>query len=399
VNVLAGLLGVNLLVLGTTWALAETTKLSPRLKGPASIELNAKIAPTGPIPAGPAPIIEPGAGYVTVRYAVGQNYDRDDIREVLQFMEQALPAQFGNSSGAYSITLTITDASGKTLVKEPIVSFSWTRERQFLFFDKTISDIQKTSWSGTLVDLMPIKQANQRLKMELQILFQQDRSLDFDLVKKTAKAFSGGALAAMMPLPAAALPIIDSVADLMSALFANSKKKILADEEEIIFRTSNPALRIPVVFKSNEGGQVTVPIVISIEFAQTRLARRLVAGKFEPNAITESMFNATELTIADKTVPLAEIIATTDHRVARNTRTLLDTLLGGGTYGKDPANKKEDDIGRRCGDLYDALHLYLSRFDARAMFWAFLARYGDSMNKPTCLGGRQADLVAVGLTP
>jgi hypothetical protein len=43
------------------------------------------------------------------------------------------------------------------------------------------------------------------------------------------------------------------------------------------------------------------------------------------------------------------------------------------------------------------LSLYLSKYDARVMFWVFLTNYGSRFDKAKCIGSRQAALTEVGL--
>jgi len=91
-------------------------------------------------------------------------------------------------------------------------------------------------------------------------------------------------------------------------------------------------------------------------------------------------------------------MATSEDAKFKRTRSLLDAVLAGSSYGKDPNNKKEEDLAERCGDLYDALNAFLSRYDSRAMFWAFLQRYGDRIDKNVCLSQRRrTELAEVGL--
>lgn len=394
------LVGVILLAAGPALAQTNAAPASKsakfNLQGEARLVFGAKFTDGGAPAAAPGKAVGPGAGYAAVRYVVGEGYDRDDIRQILRYLSQALPAKFGNTSGTYTITITIRNLAGHTLIKEPIISFQWAKERGLFFIDKIVEDVQKTSWSGTLVNQIPIKQSNRRLRMEVEAFYHQDRSLDFEMLKKTAKLFSTGALASVISLPTAALPILDSVADLVNSFYAGSKKQTLIETEEIVLGSTD-SKTADVVFNGEGGGSVTLPITVTLNGTQTRLAAELVGGKFDPAQLSEAVFSTTEIDLADKTVSVIELISTSENKQFRGTRALLDPLLAGGSYGKDPSNKKEEDLGTRCGDLYAAFHAYLSSFDARAMFWAFLRKYGDRMDRAKCLGHRGSELAAVGL--
>jgi hypothetical protein len=294
--------------------------------------------------------------------------------------------------GTYTVTLTLTDIAGTPLVKEPILSFQWTKEKVFLFIEKTVTDAQKTNWSGTLVNQMPITDSNQRLKFSVEVYAQKDRSLDFDLLKKTAKTFSDGALAGFFPLPAAALPILGSVTDLINSLYSNSNKRNLVDQDELPMEATKKPIVAPISFEDFKD----IPVLITIETTQSRFAADFADGKFKSKP-DEAIFSNAGLALGTKPVGIVELISTSTDPKLKSTRALLDAVITGGTYGKDPNNKKEDNVGTLCGNLYDALNLYLSKYDARAMFWVFVTRYGDSLNKAACVGSRRAALSEVGL--
>jgi hypothetical protein len=120
-------------------------------------------------------------------------------------------------------------------------------------------------------------------------------------------------------------------------------------------------------------------------------------GKFVAGALSESSFANTGIVLADKTVNIVELVTSSSDPKFKGTRTVLDALMSGGAYGQDPNNKKETDIGGQCSNLCDALNAYLSIYDARAMVWAFVTRYGDKMKKDECLGHRKSELAVVGL--
>ncbi|MCO5130810.1 MAG: hypothetical protein M9932_09615 [Xanthobacteraceae bacterium] len=336
----------------------------------------------------------PHSGYATVRYSIGTAAQKPRLRDLITTIAHALPEKMGNSEGTYTVTLTITDQAGNLLVKEPILSFQWTRERGFLFVDNVVTDAQKTSWSGTLINQLPITESNQVLKFSIEVFAQKGRSIDFDLLKKTAKTFSDGALAALFPLPAAAMPIISSVTDLISSFYTNATKKVLVDQDDLPLEVTKTPIRAPISFEDFE----KIPVLISVTTMPTRLAGDIFAnGKFGSKP-DESIFNNASMVVGNsKQVSIVELITTSTEAKLKNTRAMLDVVLPGGTYGNDPTNKKEGNIATLCGNLYDALNIYLSKYDARAMFFAFITRYGDNLNRAACIGSRNAPLAEVGL--
>jgi hypothetical protein len=369
--------------------------VAPLLKGKKSLVLNSKFT----TPKSNVKEMTAGEGYASVRFSIGTSTQRDNIRRILQYMAETVPAQFGNSSGTYTVTITLTDLNNKLLVKEPILSFQWLKERQLIIFEKTVSEVQKTSWKGTLIEQMPVTQANQRLKVTVDVSFQKDRSLDFEILKKAAKTFSSGAVATYLPLPAAAVPVIESITGLMNDLYSGSEKRSLVEEDELTLADGNPVMRAGITIKTGET-QWTLPILFSVDTRQSRLVSGgLANSKFDKSKLSESIFTNTQVSVGEgKTVALVELMATSEDAKFKRTRSLLDAVLAGSSYGKDPNNKKEEDLAERCGDLYDALNAFLSRYDSRAMFWAFLQRYGDRIDKNVCLSQRRrTELAEVGL--
>jgi hypothetical protein len=364
------------------------------LKGDISILLNTKFSQqrSAALRTG----IVTGQSYASIRYQIGKSDDRDYIQRVLDYMARTLPATFGNTSGTYTVTLTISDVGGKLLVKEPIVSFTWTKERGLLFFDQAVNEVRKTSWKGTVINQMLVSQATERLRISIDILLQQNRSLDFDLMRKTAKTFSAGAAATYLALPIAALPIIDGVTGLLNDLYSGSLTRSLVDEDELIVEPGDPAKRALITFVDPQGDQYVIPVFITIETQESRLVPAAFAnGRFDKTKISDALFNAAQIPVGEgKGVSLVELISTSSDARFKRTRGMLDALISGGSFGADAGR---EGVAARCGDLYDALNNYLSSYDARAMFWVFLNRYGGQLDKNACLGARQAELSAVGL--
>lgn len=346
----------------------------------------------------PAAAVAPlfaGSGYASIRYSIGTSDQRDAIQDVISEMAKTLPESLGNSSGTYTITITLTDPAGKVVAQEPILSFQWTVQRGLFAIDKAVDNIRKTSWKGTLLDRVLVNGDSRKFRVSVEVYSQKDRSLDFDLLKKTATLFSSGALAALYPLPAAALPVIDGIGDLANSIYANSRKDSLIDTEELSLDGTAKPLN-----QSISVGQYDIPVNISVDVSESRLvAGRLSDGKFKALP-DESIFKNIGIEIAPgKSVGIVELISTSNDGSMKSTRSMLDATMSGVSYGKDPSNQKEaNSVPILCGNLYDALNLYLSKYDARAMFWAFLRRYGDQTNKSACLGSRQSALAEVGLT-
>jgi hypothetical protein len=337
-----------------------------------------------------------GSGYGTVVYSIGSGSQREYVTRVIQYIASTLPEKFGNSSGTYTITVSVKDRNGKQLAREPIVSFSWTKESGFLFIEKTVSEVLKASWKGTLINRMPIRLSNEKLRIEIEMLFQKDRSLDFELVKKAAKTFSDGTLASLAPMPAAAVPAIGAIGDLVKALYDGSEKRTLVEQDEVAFMTEPTVKTSKIKFTDRNGASFDVPVLVTFATDRTRLAP-LQDGKFDPISLSQSIASS-EYEVGDgKSVSILELIATSDNATTKLARPLIESLITGKDYGKDAANNKENDVNFRCSALYESFHLYLSQLDARAMFWAFLQKYGDKINRGQCLGSRASELGTIGL--
>jgi hypothetical protein len=247
---------------------------------------------------------------------------------------------------------------------------------------------------------MLLRPETSRLKVSVEVYSQADRSLDFQLLKKTSATFSSGALASYFPLPAATAPFLDAMTDLINDVYANSKKADLIDGEEIVMARTKAPIKSTINI-SGAQNSYRIPIYLYVDVQDSRIINGdLEGGKFGPDQISTSIFNTLAISMGDgKSVSIVELISSSADNSIKTARPLLDGVIAGGSYGKDPNNKKENDIAARCGSLYDALNLYLSRYDARAMFYAFVTNYGDRIDKETCLGPRKVELESVGLQP
>lgn len=342
-----------------------------------------------------------GEGYATIRYVVGNSRDRDNVRAWIDFLARVIPPKYGNTSGTYTITITVSDQNGQTtLAKEPIISFQWDQQRKLIFLDQTVNDIQKSSWRGTLVRNLPIRGAGDEVRIGLEVYTLQDRSLDFSLVKQVAQTASSGA--SLLPhalLPAAAVPVIDTLGGLLNDFYKQENKKTLVSESsEALTQTKQP-ISYPITFQNPQDGKTyELPVGITIDTRQSRLVDApLVDSKFNASALSLTIFANAAIPLAGKDVSIVELITTSSDPNVKSTRPLLDTLTSGQSYGLDPNNKKEANVGPLCGNLYDALNKYLSPYDARAMFWAFLTKYKGQVQVGDCLGQLKSELELVGL--
>jgi hypothetical protein len=200
-----------------------------------------------------------------------------------------------------------------------------------------------------------------------------------------------------MPLPAAAGPIIDTVGNLLNSFYQNSTKTSLLEEQGHPLQAAK--IPLAVMFDVPNEDPFPLPVNVTIDTRKSRLINGdLPGGRFEKDSLTEAIFANTSILIGDKPVSIVELISSSIEPRFKSTRTLLDSLAAGQDYGLDPNNRKEANGGLLCSNLYDALNSYLSPYDARAMFWAFVTKYQKQMKKDDCLGTRKSELAAVGLS-
>lgn len=351
----------------------------------------------GPIAAavGPIPV---GEGYATISYSIGTPGQRNNLSGWIKYLAQTLPGTIGNSDGTYVITLKLTSGApgpnGAALsVKLPILSIQWTTQRAFLFFDKTINDISNTQWSGTLVDQMLITDANAKLTSSIEMSFHKNRSFDFSFLSQASNTGNAASLMSVLPLPAATVSVVNAVAGLVNNIYSNSTSEDVVDSDGIDVRVPSASVaNIPV---EASGQTVKIPVNITVSTKRSRLVEGgLTNGKFDKSRISQTLFEATQIvTSPGKSVSLAELMATADDARSKKTRAFLDALEKGAPY-------KTEDLSIRCGDFVAALDAYLSRADARAVFWAFLQRYSPQLDIDKCLGTGtlRPELTSMGLT-
>jgi hypothetical protein len=400
------LLGFVLATAAVTHAHSQTENQFAALKGQVQIKAHQKFQSVEPAAGIPAQGLAPRRAYVTMTYAIGDPNDPDRkqfIKDTVDAMGRALPDAFGNSEGAYTITLKIADATGTALVTLPIVSFQWTKQRQFIFFDSTVKSVQDTKWTGLLVNQMLVKAETQQLAMSIEAEFQDTRSLDFSLLKQTAADATSGALAKLLPLPAAAVPFIDAATTFLKGFYDGSQMQSLTDEV-LVTLGKQAQVNASFSFTGRDGGSWDVPIVINIETIESKLTGgNLANGKFADGDVTELSFRQTQAIVGSKAIKIVDLLESADSAEAKSARVMLDALANG-TYGKDPGSQDKQDINQRCGDLYAALAGYLTEADAAGMFWSFLIPNSQKLDRDKCVGSvtpgsRAVELAKYGLKP
>jgi hypothetical protein len=314
-------IGILVVLLLLVFAQGSVANAQHKPRGPGSKEIlfNAKVERDDAEIIAAAPPA-PHNGYATVKYSIGTSQQKSRLRDLITTIATSLPARMGSSEGTYTVTITITDLNGKLLVKEPVLSFQWTVQKGFLFINTMVTDAQKTSWSGTLINDMPITEDNVNLRLSVEVFAQTGRSLDFDLLKKTAKSFSDGALAALFPLPAAAIPIIGSMTDLIASLYNNASKKNLVDQADLTMEETKSPIRAPIRFANYE----PIPVLITVTTKPSRLADDIFAdGKFKSKP-DDVIFNNASLTVGgSKSVGIVELISTSTDPNLKSTRAML----------------------------------------------------------------------------
>ena len=175
----------------------------------------------------------------------------------------------------------------------------------------------------------------------------------------------------------------------MNLFYAGSKKGTLVESEEFSFMEEQETHPAPVKFRDKTGAPWTLPIGITISSNPSRF----MAGAFDPKNISVNITDEKTYTIStakDKATraSLIELLRSSDDY--QDVRTLLDRLASGKPY-------TEPDLSIRCAALYGAFSNFLSRVDARALFWAFVKRNEGLIDPQIALGGgRREELAAVG---
>jgi hypothetical protein len=305
-----------------------------------------------------------------------------------------LPQTIGNTDGTYVVTLHITGENSKVLdIHEPILAIQWTTQRAFLFFDSTVNDVSKTEWNGTLINDMLISDTNSKLKFSVEISLHKNRSLDFSFLSQASQAGKSSSLTSLLPLPAAAAPLISSITTIVNNIYSNSTSDDVVNTEEI--DANSPSTKIAALPIESSGKTTNLPIYLNIDVAKSRLVEGgLTNGKFDQSKILETLFEKASVSVGtDKSVSVAELIATAADEGSKKVRPFLNAIAEGGPYIKD-------DLGPRCADLVAALESYLSKADARAVFWAFMQRYSAQIDRDKCLGhgNLRSELSNLGLT-
>src|SRR6185437_11079937 len=131
----------------------------------------------------------------------------------------------------------------------------------------------------------------------------------------------------------------------------------------------------------SSGKTTNLPIYLSIVVAKSRLVEGgLTNGKFDKNKILQTLFEKASVSVGtDKPISVAELIATAADEGSKRVRPFLNAVAEGSAYTKDG-------LSSRCGDLVAALESYLSKSDARAVFWAFMQRYSAQIDRDKCIG-------------
>ncbi len=196
-----------------------------------------------------------------------------------------------------------------------------------------------------------------------------------------------------MPLPAASLALVNTVSDLISGFYANSTIQDLVNAEEIEIAKDDSKSVDLVIQASNQ--EVKIPVNLTIAVKNSRLVDGgLVNGKFDKSKISETLFETAQVAITPgKSISLVEALTTASDDKSKKTRGFLDALQSGVTYTKD-------DLAVRCGDLVAALDSFISKQDARAVFWSFLQRYGNQIDRERALGSGtlRSELTSLGLS-
>jgi hypothetical protein len=357
------------------------------------IETGAKFRPEAiaELPAGVESVrVDPKRGYGTVTYKIGEHSEREYLKKAISAFTDTLPKKFGNSEGTYTIAIVVKDGTGKELAKEPILTFQWKNQRVFFFIDKLVEQLRSTQWSGTLVDQLLVTDTTRRYKIGVEVFFSDNRSMDFESLKKTSKLFSEGALASFLPLPATAIGIINAASDIVDLFYSGSRKETLAEFDEFDVKASPQTYTVPVKFRGDEGRSWSLPIKISLEANQSRyMSGPFDAGNLTVGIVGEKNFTVVTAKGSAVKASLIEMLRSSDE--FPEARALLDSVAAG--------KKFDGNVQTSSGALYAALGNFQSIYDARALFWAFLKQNGTLLDVNACLaGGRKEELEKSGLT-
>ncbi len=157
----------------TALAQGDLTEIAPPILGIPRLIVGQRFVTGSPLLEATQIPISSGNGYSTVSYSIGTTGQRKNLAAWIQWLGAALPDTIGRSSGTYVVTLKIKGAGNIPDVQEPIISIQWSTERAFLLFDKTVNDVRKTQWAGTLIDEMRLSDTNRRLQFSVEISLSQ----------------------------------------------------------------------------------------------------------------------------------------------------------------------------------------------------------------------------------
>src|SRR4029078_9012143 len=125
------------------------------------------------------------------------------------------------------------------------------------------------------------------------------------------------------------------------------------------------------------------PWTLPIKFTVSSLQSRYMSGSFKPENVTVAITDDKPFTIVTAKdvaikASLIELLRSSDSY--QDIRGLLDQLAAGKPY-------TEPDLSFRLSAFYGAFGNFLSIYDARALFWAFVKKYSGLVDPRICLSG------------
>ncbi len=287
-----------------------------------------------------------------------------------RFLKNIVESRFSKEAGNYILTIEAT-LNGERVIAEPLISARWEKDR-FLIFTTSEKSVFEAKRDGVLLNNIVVDNETNRLELSIKAYYSNQLNIDISLFKEISDLSKTATVSAFAPGLSSVSAALDSFTPLLGKLLDRYKESQIVETKTGVFTLLDSGFGNVLNYKDSR-----VSVNIYLKTLNSQIDGSFKQGKFVDPDHELALVTLKAGVGAARALVTDIIVSDTSPGGARLAEFLSSIIKSEAmSEGGNLVN-----IRPLCDALKSRFNSLLTSRDASLLYWAFLKRYREEIQK------------------